>query len=142
MRMLPIVKIENPSEEEYGVIYHGMKEYAAQYGMQGTGGYFFVAYDENKKIIAAISGFDNFGPAEIGGLFVAEKYRNQGYGKALVMKAEEWGRAKGCKAVTVFTIKNWPAFKFYQNLGFKIEYERKGHAQGTIGCYLMKQLED
>ena len=39
--MLPIVKIENPGEEEHGVIYHGMNEYAAQYGMQGTGGYFF-----------------------------------------------------------------------------------------------------
>lgn len=138
--MLQIVKIKNPNEEEHGVIYHGMNEYAANYGMQGTGGYFFAVYDENKNIIAAISGFDNFGPTEIGGLWVAEKYRNQGYGKALVMKAEEWGREKGCKAVTVFTIKDWPAFKFYQNLGFKIEYERKGHAQGFTGCYLIKEI--
>ncbi len=139
--MFRIVKIEKPSENDHGVIYNGMNEYAAQYGMEGTGGYFFAAYDKNKKIIAAISGFDNFGTAEIGGLWIAEKYRNQGYGKALVVKAEAWGREKGCKVITVFTIKNWPAFGFYQNLGFKIEYERKGHAQGTIGCYLIKEIK-
>jgi len=56
--MLPIIKIDHPSEKEHGVIYHGMNEYAAQYGMNGTGGYFFAVYDED-KVIAAISGFDN-----------------------------------------------------------------------------------
>ena len=59
-----IVAIENPTEQDHGAIIHGMNHYAAGRGMQGTGGYFFAAYDENKNIIAAISGFDNFGPAE------------------------------------------------------------------------------
>lgn len=139
-KMFPIIKLDNPGEEEHGVIYHGMNEYAAQYGMGGTGGYFFAVYDTANKIIAAISGFDNFGPAEIGGLWVAEHYRHHGYGKALVSKAEAWGREKGCNAITVFTLKNWPACQFYQKLGFHIEYERPGHAQESIGCYLIKQL--
>jgi len=138
--MFQIIKIDHPSEEDHGIIHYGMNEYAAQYGMSGTGGYFFAVYDAANKMIAAISGFDNFGPVEIGGLWVAEQYRNQGYGKALVSKAEMWGREKGCKAITVFTIKNWPACQFYQKLGFNIEYERPGHAQGSIGCYMIKQL--
>lgn len=82
MSINPIVFIENPSEKEHGAIYHGMNNYAAQHGMSGTGGYFFAAFDENKNIIAAISGFDNFGPTEIGGLWVEEKFRNQGFGIA------------------------------------------------------------
>lgn len=135
-----IVRIDNPTKNDHGAIYHGMNNYAAQYNMPGTGGYFFAAHDDDEKIIAAISGFDNFGPAEIGGLWVDEKYRHQGYGKALIAKAIEWAQQKGCKAVTVFTIKEWPACAWYQKLGFVIEYERPGHANNTIGCYLIKKL--
>ena len=141
MKSKSIVFIENPSEKEHGAIYHGINSYAAQRGMVGTGGYFFVAYDDNKNIIAAISGFDNFGPAEIGGLWVDERFRNQGYGEALVDKAEEWAKQKECKAVTVFTLKDWPACAWYQKLGFVIEYERPGHANNSIGCYLIKKLK-
>lgn len=140
MSLDPIIFIENPSEEDYGAIYHGINKYAAGRGLSGTGGYFFVVYDEGKKIVAAISGFDNFGPAEIGGLWVDEKFRNKGYGKALVDKAEEWAKQKGCKALTVFTIKDWPACTWYQNLGFTIEYERWEHAKNLVGCYLIKKL--
>ncbi|MBN9286878.1 MAG: hypothetical protein BGO43_05015 [Gammaproteobacteria bacterium 39-13] len=138
--MHPIVLIENPSENDYAVIHHGINEYAAHYGLAGTGGYFFAVYDENKKAIAAISGFDNFGPAEIGGLWVDEDYRNQGYGKALVEKAQDWAMVKGCNALTVFTLKNWPACVWYQKLGFIIEHERPGHANNSIGCYLIKNF--
>ncbi|EKD71678.1 MAG: hypothetical protein ACD_46C00125G0002 [uncultured bacterium] len=136
----PLVFIENPTEEHHAAIYHGINEYAVKRGFAITGGYFFVAYDENKKIIAAISGFDNFGPAEIGGLWVDEKFRHQGYGEALVKKAEEWAKQKGCHALTVFTLKDWPACAWYQKLGFRIEYERSGHANGSVGCYLIKKI--
>lgn len=138
--MHPIIFIENASEEDHAIIYHGINAYAAKYGLAGTGGYFFAIYDENQKAIAAISGFDNFGPAEIGGLWVDEDYRNQGYGKALVEKAQDWAMVKGCNALTVFTLKNWPACAWYQKLGFVIEHERPGHANNSIGCYLIKKF--
>lgn len=139
--MQPIVFIENPTEEDHGIIYQGINEYAAERQLAGTGGYFFAAYDDHKKAIAAISGFDNFGPAEIGGLWVDKHYRNKGYGKALVENAETWARAKGCFALTVFTLKDWPACAWYQKMGFVIEYERNGHANDSIGCYLIKKLK-
>lgn len=80
MALNPVVYIESPSEDFYTIIHQGINEYAAKRGLEGTGGYFYVVYDES-KVIAAISGFDNFGPAEIGGLWVDENYRGQGYGK-------------------------------------------------------------
>ncbi|HIF0260663.1 TPA: GNAT family N-acetyltransferase [Legionella pneumophila] len=135
-----IVFIENPSEQDHGIICQGIDNYAAQHGLNSTGGYFFAIYDNNKNIVAAISGFDNFGPAEIGGLWVDEKLRNQGVGKSLITKAEEWAKQKGCKAITVFTLKDWPVFLWYQKLGFIVEYERLGHANDSIGCYLIKAL--
>ncbi|HCO4739821.1 TPA: GNAT family N-acetyltransferase [Legionella pneumophila subsp. raphaeli] len=134
-----IVFIENPTEDDHGAIIDGINHYASQRGLPSTGGYFFAIYDTNQRIIAAISGFDNFGPAEIGGLWVAEAYRNQGYGKALVQKAEEWARKKGCQAMTVFTLKDWPVCSWYQKLGFTIEFERSGHRNHLTGCYLIKK---
>lgn len=139
MALNPVVYIESPTEDFYTIIHQGINEYAAKRGLEGTGGYFYVVYDEN-KVIAAISGFDNFGPAEIGGLWVGEKYRGQGYGKALVEKAQEWAKLKGCKAMTVFTLKDWSACAWYQKLGFNIEFERHEHRNGTTGCYLIKKL--
>lgn len=138
--MYPVVLIENPTEEDHGVICQGIDNYAAERGLSGTGGYFYVARDETNQIIAAISGFDNFGPAEIGGLWVDERFRKQGYGKALVDKAEAWAKLKGCHAVTVFTLKDWPVCAWYQRLGFVVEYERPGHANQSVGCYLVKYL--
>ena len=88
MTLNPAVYVESPTEDFYTIIHQGINEYAAKLGLAGTGGYFYVVYDET-NVIAAISGFDNFGPAEIGGLWVDEKYRGQGYGKLLVEKPKE-----------------------------------------------------
>ena len=139
MALQPVVYIDSPSEEFHSIIYKGINEYASKRGLEGTGGYFYVVYDEG-KVIAAISGFDNFGPAEIGGLWVDEKYRGQGYGKLLVESAQSWAKQKGCKAVTVFTLKDWPVCDWYQKLGFTIEFERPEHRNGLIGCYLIKKI--
>ena len=137
----PIIFIENPTEQDHGVIFNGINAFARSQGLDATaGGYFFAAYDETKTMVAAISGFDNFGPAEIGGLWVHESLRGRGYGRALVQKAEEWGREKGCKSVTVFTLKEWPAYAWYQTLGFSVEFERSGHVNNMVGCYLIKKL--
>lgn len=140
MTLNPAVYIEDPTEDFYSIIHQGINEYAAKRGLAGTGGYFYVVYDKD-HIIAAISGFDNFGPTEIGGLWVDEKYRGQGYGKLLVEKAEEWAKQKGCEAMTVFTLKDWPAYAWYQKLGFDVEFERHNHRKGTIGCYLIKKIK-
>lgn len=139
----PITFIENPTKQDHSVIFNGINTFARSQGLEiAAGGYFFAVYDETKTIVAAISGFDNFGPAEIGGLWVHERFRGQGYGRALVQKVEEWGREKGCTSVTVFTLKKWPAYAWYQTLGFTVEFERIGHANNMIGCYLIKKLQD
>ncbi len=136
-----ISEVPTSTEQDYSIICTGINEFAKSLGLNvAAGSFFFAVYDENKSMIAAISGFDNFGQVEIGGLWVHEKIRDVGYGKALVQKAEDWGRSKGCGAVTVFTLKEWPACGWYQKIGFTIEFERSGHANNMIGCYLIKRL--
>lgn len=137
----PITFIENPTDQDHGMLFKGINEFAKSQGLDPSGGsYFFAVYDENNTMVAAISGFDNFGPVEIGGLWVDEAVRGLGYGQALVQKAQEWGRQKGCSFATVFTLKEWPAYTWYQKLGFAVEFERPGHAHNTVGCYLIKKL--
>ena len=137
----PITFIDNPTEQDHGVLFNGINAFAVSQGLKATaGGYFFAVYDDTNTMVAAISGFDNFGPVEIGGLWVHERLRGNGYGRALVQKAEEWGRAKGCASITVFTLKQWPAYAWYQALGFTLEFERAGHANNMVGCYLIKKF--
>lgn len=137
----PISFVEEPTEQDHKAIFNGINEFASSRGLNiASGSYFFAVHDENKALIAAISGFDNFGQVEIGGLWINKTLRGMGYGQALVQKAEEWGRKNECKNITVFTIKDWPAYLWYQKLGFTVEFERPGHANNTIGCYLIKKL--
>ncbi len=57
--------------------------------------------------------------AEIGGLVVDERYRSRGIGTALLRKAEEWAKAKGCRTLIVrANIIRHQAHKFYERLGF------------------------
>lgn len=137
----PILFIENATEVEYALLAKGINQFANSLGLSAAAGsYFFAAYDDSSRMIAALSGFDNFGVCEIGGLWVDERYRGQGYGKALIQKAEEWAKSKGLTLISVFTLKEWPAFSWYKALGFKVEFERQGHANQMIGAYLTKNI--
>jgi len=138
-----ITSIEMPTEEDHRVLFNGINQFAQSRGFNvAAGSYFFAVYDENERIVAAISGFDNFGQVEIGGLWVDVVLRGQGYGRKLVEKAEEWGFQHGCKNICVFTLKEWPVCRWYQKLGFSVEFERPGHANNSVGCYLIKKLSN
>jgi len=57
--------------------------------------------------------------AEIGGLVVEVNSRAQGVGKILMRQAEEWARARGCRAVYLRTnIIRADAHRFYEQLGY------------------------
>jgi len=136
-----IVSIEKPTEDDYAVIFNGVNNFAISQGLNATtGSYFFAIYDHEQNMLGAISGFDNFGPIEIGGLWVSEHLRGHGYGLALFEKAQSWAYSKKSSMMTVFTLKEWPVCAWYQKLGFTIEFERQNHAKGSVGCYLIKYL--
>lgn len=58
--------------------------------------------------------------ANILGLAVLEEYHHKGYGKELMMAAENWAKEKGVKAVRVISgISRENAHQFYEHLGYK-----------------------
>ena len=52
---------------------------------------------------------------------VDRSYRGQGLGRALMGRIIRWGRRKGLRAIIIETqSNNWPACRFYQQLGFQL----------------------
>src|SRR5215467_10414440 len=58
-----------------------------------------IVRDENKKIIAGISGWTWANVCEITQVWVDEKVRNKGLGKMLLKAAEEEAKSKGCHTI-------------------------------------------
>jgi GNAT superfamily N-acetyltransferase len=59
------------------------------------------------------------GYAEIGGLAVADDFRRQGVGKALIEQCKEWTRAQGFTRLRLYSgMHRTEAHAFYQALGF------------------------
>ena len=54
--------------------------------------------------------------------------------------ANDYAMTHGCSFVLVETM-NDKAAAFYQKLGFKIEFKRKGYAHDVVCYYLKKELE-
>ena len=84
----------------------------------------FVADDEGQVVasvhVAVNPYLENDASAEILGLVVADGYRSQGVGKALVSAAEAWAAALGCGVMRVRsnTIRT-RAHAFYDRAGFQ-----------------------
>jgi len=59
--------------------------------------------------------------AEIAGLVVDTAYRRRGVGRALMRRAEEWARERGCSAVSLRSnVIRKEAHAFYQGLGYTL----------------------
>ena len=55
----------------------------------------------------------------IEGLYLESEFRSKGYGSALISKAVEWFKRKGCKQIATDTeIENVSAQKYFEKLGF------------------------
>jgi ribosomal protein S18 acetylase RimI-like enzyme len=58
--------------------------------------------------------------AEINGLVVDERHRSRGAGRILMEHAEQWARARGCRAVVLRSnVIRTRAHAFYQELGYQ-----------------------
>src|ERR1017187_5430031 len=78
--------------------------------------YFFKA-TESGKIVGAIIGKYEAGVLYIDDLIVAKDKRNLGIGKALVNKAQVYGRKMGGHKAYLITGKTWEVRKFYESAG-------------------------
>ncbi len=72
-------------------------------------------------------------------LFIEKNYRGQGIARQLMNHALEFGIKCECHFAFVETM-SFQAPKFYQKMGFVIEFSRPGYAENTTFHYLKKSL--
>jgi hypothetical protein len=80
-----------------------------------------------------------YGGLFVGQLWVKEELRGKGYGKQLMLLAEDLARKSQCGFVTVNTFE-WEALSFYKKLGFYVEFARHGFDKESVFYFLRKDL--
>ncbi|WP_064094258.1 GNAT family N-acetyltransferase [Rossellomorea aquimaris] len=99
----------------------------------------FVMRNDEEEIVGGIVGEMFWHHLHVDFLWVAEEYRQGGYGTKLIRKIEEYAKEKGCYVVILDTF-SFQAPHFYQKIGYKefgvVEDFPKGHRQ----VYMEKRL--
>jgi len=101
----------------------------------------FVAESEEGELVGRLSLSRDQNPSSSHvadlGLMVAEVWRRQGIGRALLEAAVEWARGAGVRKLELHVFPhNDAAIKLYEQFGFEREGYRKQHYRRSTGDYV------
>jgi len=128
---------ENPSTKDLDFLTQRINEETADQGSAYPFAIFI--WDENGNIIAGCNGSVIFGSIYTDQLWVRPEHRKKGIGKRLVERVHEYGKKKGCAIATVATM-SFQVPEFYQKLGYKIDFSRRGYNKRSSCIFLSKIL--
>lgn len=141
--ILDIIVNENPDHEDVQYINNSLKEFNFQKSPSSQNPPYdtinLIINDANGNIIGGLLGKMSRFCYYIEILWVDDKYRGHGYGKKLLVKAEEIVKAKGCKLITLDTF-SFQAPDFYQKNGFQVFGVLDGFPEGICRYYLKRNL--
>ena len=101
----------------------------------------YVAETEDGELVGRLSLSRDQNPASAHvadlGLMVAEGWRRQGIGRALLEAAVDWARGAGVRKLELHVFPhNAPAIALYERFGFEREGYRKQHYRRSTGAYV------
>jgi GNAT superfamily N-acetyltransferase len=94
---------------------------------------------DSGEIVAGLTGKTYWNYLDIGFLWVADAYRNQGRATAIMRAAEEEALRRGCFNVLLDTY-SFQALGFYEKLGYREYGSLNGFTGARTRHYLRKQL--
>ena len=100
----------------------------------------FYIRDDSNKIIAGCNGYIIYGCVHTSQLWVHADYRKTGLGRKLIETVHYYGIEMDCKRATLVTMSFQKAQGFYEKLGYKIDFERIGYANGASCFFLQREL--
>lgn len=131
---------KTPSPDDIQTLGDGIMAYAKQKKDLPPLDFFaFFIRDQENTILAGCNGCILYGCLYIDQLWVSEPLRQQGLGAQLVEVALNYGKEQGCTFATVNTF-DWEARGFYQKMGFKLEFERRGFDKSSIFYFLRQDF--
>ena len=89
---------------------------------------------DNNKIVGIINGHYYYDEVHIGDFIVLEEYRNQHIGTLLMKKVEELFQNEDFDNYNLTTYE-FQAPKFYEKIGYKLEYIRKNNKNSKLNKY-------
>ena len=137
---LNITYDSDPKHHDTQVLWAGISRHPSLMRNQEPGKPFaFFVRDELNQIHGGCSGFIFYGCCYIDLLWVETKMRGKSYGKELINSVEQLATKDNCNFIAVNTM-DWEALDFYKQLGFYVEFERKGFDKDSILYFLRKNL--
>jgi GNAT superfamily N-acetyltransferase len=129
-----------PSTEEIQFMEDRLYEHNSAKTRQNDGQLFgFFIRNEQREIIAGLSGWTWAQACQIQTLWVHESLRGQGYGERLLQAAEEEAHARGCKIIFLESY-SFQAPAFYQKHGYQLAYQLEDFPPGHQYNFLIKRL--
>lgn len=133
-----IIFEKNPNSSDVAIITSGLNEETSQY--KEAYPFAFFIKNENKEIIGGANGFVIFEAIYTEQLWIKKEYRSHGYGTKIMDKIHEHGKNESCKIATLQTMTFLNTQNFYEKLGYKADYIRKGYVDGSSCIFMKKDL--
>ncbi|CNH33379.1 GNAT family N-acetyltransferase [Yersinia pekkanenii] len=127
----------NPQDEEY--VIDSLWAHNNKTEMVDIHPLFLTITDDNGKIVAGLVARTWWGGLEVQYLWVSDQYRNSGYGRQLMEKAEEEALKRGCHMAYVDTF-DFQARGFYEKLGYCVYGDLGRYAKKYTRHYLAKEI--
>lgn len=138
-----VVAVEaEPKPGDMGQIIKGLTEFNASKA-DGEMPNYLVATLRNKDggIAGGLVGATYLGWLQVQALWVADSIRGGGYGKALLVEAEQEAIRRGCPRVFLETL-SFQALPFYEKCGYKVFSTLHGFPPGGARYALTKELPE
>lgn len=130
----------SPSYAAQNFLLDGITAEAHTHGFPPHTPFSFFLYDDTSMIKGGIKGSNFYGSLYIDYIYVDPTVRKQGYGRALLEKAEVWALDQQCTFATLTTM-SFEAKNFYLKCGYVIEFEQKGYVQDASMIYFRKNFK-
>lgn len=135
---MEIEHTSSPNSQDIDFLTEKINEETPEFGASYP--FAFFIRDNHGKIIAGANGSVVFGAVYTDQLWVDRDHRKAGLGRKLMEQVENYGRSVGCTTATVATMSFQGAQKFYEKLGYIVDFERKGYVNGSSCLFLRRNL--
>lgn len=121
-----------------------LEHLSSYYNCNSSKRIYYVALDKAGQVIGGVGiaefdGIENC--AELQKLYLDDSVKGKGYGKELLLIAEDWARSAGYQNLYLETHTNLSvALKLYEKLGFRQVEKPCSTSHSTMNCFYLKKL--
>lgn len=135
---IELVRPLSPQLEETLVVGHHLDAYAAK-GLPMIEPMGLILRDSSNRIVGGLTADLAYGCLSFRRIWVDPSWRNSGWGKKLIARAESIARERGC-TFAVAAVMDWESLPFFQKLGYIIEGQYTGYQNASRQFRFRKPL--